>query len=111
LVYLSDVFFSIWLNDIPSQFNIDIRSLPGSDIGLPFSSSSNFLQYQYQSSILAIRILEHNLRWNQSNITDNIKFSRTQNRRFPYYIKSSNPNDEFIFYTNILPIYIEHIPF
>ncbi|CAF1162573.1 unnamed protein product [Adineta steineri] len=53
LVQLSDVFFSIWLNDIPSQFNIDIRSLPGSDIGLPFSSSSNFLQYQYQSSILA----------------------------------------------------------
>ncbi|CAF1016228.1 unnamed protein product [Adineta steineri] len=111
LIHLSDVFFSIWLNDIPSQFNMYIRNLPQSRTGSSFSSSSNFLQYQYQSSILAIRILEYNLRWNQSNNKNNIKFSRTQKRRFPYYVKSSNLNDEFIFYTNILPINIEHISF
>ncbi|CAF0966015.1 unnamed protein product [Adineta steineri] len=111
LIHLSDVFFSIWLNDIPSQFNMNIRNLPGSHTGASFSSSSNFLQYQHQSSVLAIRILEHHLRSNQSNNTNNTQFTRTSKRRFPYYIKSSNPNDEFIFYTNVLPIDIEHIPF
>ncbi|CAF4460985.1 unnamed protein product, partial [Rotaria sp. Silwood2] len=74
-------------------------------------SSSKFLQYQYESSVLAIRILEHNLRRNQSNDTNYIGFSRKQNRRFPYYVKSSSPKDDFIFFTNILPIDIERIPF
>ncbi|CAF4477840.1 unnamed protein product [Rotaria sp. Silwood2] len=111
LVYFSDVFFSIWLNDIPSQFNMNIRNLPASNAGASFSSTSKFLQYQYESSVLAIRILEHNLRQNQSNDTNYIGFSRRQNRRFPYYVKSSSPKDDFIFFTNILPIDIERISF
>ncbi|CAF4790657.1 unnamed protein product, partial [Rotaria sp. Silwood2] len=90
---------------------MNIRNLPASNAGASFSSSSKFLQYQYESSVLAIRILEHNLRRNQSNDTNYIGFSRKQNRRFPYYVKSSSPKDDFIFFTNILPIDIERIPF
>ncbi|CAF3548706.1 unnamed protein product [Rotaria sp. Silwood1] len=111
LKYFSDVFFSIWLNDIPSQLNMFIRNLPGSHTGASFSSTSKFLQYQYQSAVLAIRILEHNLRQNQSNDTNYIAFPRRQNRRFPYCVKSSSPKDDFIFFTNILPMDIQTIAF
>ncbi|CAF3548663.1 unnamed protein product [Rotaria sp. Silwood1] len=111
LIYLSDIFFSIWLNDIPSQLNMNIHNLPGSNVGGSFSSTSKFLEYQHESSVLAIRILEHNLRRNQSNNTHHIGFSRKQNRRFPYCVKSSSLKDEFIFFTNILPIDIDRIPF
>ncbi|CAF4114441.1 unnamed protein product, partial [Rotaria magnacalcarata] len=111
LMHFSDVFFSIWLNDIPSQFNMNIRHLPGSKADVPFSSTSSFLNYQYQCSILAIRILEHNLRQNQSNDVKYVEFSRQRHRRFPNYIKSSGGKDEFIFFTNILPMDIERIPF
>ncbi|CAF3805596.1 unnamed protein product, partial [Rotaria sp. Silwood1] len=111
LKYFSDVFFSIWLNDIPSQLNMFIRNLPGSHTGASFSSTLEFLQYQYQSAVLAIRILEHNLRQNQSNDTNYIAFPRRQNRRFPYCVKSSSPKDGFIFFTNILPMDIQTIPF
>ncbi|CAF4873674.1 unnamed protein product, partial [Rotaria socialis] len=45
---------------------MNIRHLPASNAGVSFSSMSSFLNNQYQSSILAIRILEHNLRYNQS---------------------------------------------
>lgn len=85
--------------------------MPGSHTRSSFSSSQSFLHFQYKSSILAIRILEHHLHWNQSNNTNRLEFSRRQNRHFPYYVKSSNPNDELIFFTNILPIDIEQIPF
>ncbi|CAF3585269.1 unnamed protein product [Rotaria socialis] len=111
LMHFSDVFFSIWLNDIPSQFNMNIRHLPASNAGVSFSSMSSFLNNQYQSSILAIRILEHNLRYNQSKDVNHLEFSRRQNRRFSNYIKSSGDKDEFIFFTNILPMDIERIPF
>ncbi|CAF1004814.1 unnamed protein product [Rotaria magnacalcarata] len=111
LIHFSDVFFSIWLNDIPSQFNMNIRHLPASKADVPFSSTSSFLNYQYQCSILAIRILEHNLRQNQSNDVKYVEFSRQRHRRFPNYIKSSGGKDEFIFFTNILPMDIERIPF
>ncbi|CAF1408199.1 unnamed protein product [Rotaria sordida] len=111
LIYFSDIFFSIWLNDIPSQFNINIRNLPESNTYVSFSSTSQFLQYQHEASILAIRILEDNLRRNELNDTNHTRFLRRQNRHFPYCVKSSNPKDEFIFYTNILPIDIERISF
>ncbi|CAF3829428.1 unnamed protein product [Rotaria sp. Silwood1] len=111
LVYLSDVFFSIWLNDIPSQFNMNIRNLPTGHTGESFSSTANFLRNQHDSSVLAIRILEHNLRQNQSNDTNYIGFSRKQHRHFPYCVKSSSPKDDFIFFTNILPMDIQTIPF
>ena len=107
---VSDVFFSIWLNNIPSQMNTELRPLSTSETGvLPFSSAYSFFEIHHTSSVLAIRILEHELRFNQSNTT--ITFSRHQNRRFPYTTKSPSLNDEFIFYTNFLPIDIEHIPF
>ncbi|CAF3646362.1 unnamed protein product [Rotaria socialis] len=111
LMHFSDVFFSIWLNDIPSQFNMNIRHLPASNAGVSFSSTSSFFNYQYQSSILAIRILQRNLRYNQSKDVNHLEFSRRQNRRFPNYIKSSGGKDKFIFFTNILPMDIERIPF
>ncbi|MCC7159843.1 MAG: hypothetical protein IT281_09915, partial [Ignavibacteria bacterium] len=59
----------------------------------------------------AIRILEHNLRQNRSKDVNHVEFPRRQNRRFPNYVKSSDGKDEFIFFTNILPIDIERIPF
>jgi hypothetical protein len=40
-----------------------------------------------------------------------VGFSRQRNRRFPNYVKSSGGKDEFIFFTNILPIDIERIQF
>lgn len=110
-IYLSDVFFSIWLNDIPSQLHVIIRRLPGSHAGASFALSKNFRHHQHRNSILAIRILENYLRWNKSNNTNHLGFSRQQNRRFPHCVKSPSPNDEFIFVTNILPIDIHQIPF
>jgi hypothetical protein len=111
LFAFSDIFFSIWLNDIPSQMVVDLRSLPQNpnETDKPFSSTDNFGSFQHTSSVLAIRKLESSLRMNQSDST--INFPRQQNRRFPYYIKSPSPNDDFIFYSNALPVDIEHIPF
>lgn len=111
LLYFSDVFFSIWLNDVPSQLNNNIKLLFKKD-GVSFSSTANFFNYQHLSSVLAIRTLEYNLRQSQSSNNNNhMKFLRQQNRNFPYLVKSSSPNDNFIFLTNILPINIERIPF
>lgn len=110
-MYFSDVFFSIWLNDIPTQLNIEIRNLPNSLLDLPFSLQPTFFQSQHRASVLAIRTLEHYLRWNQSNYVNYMDFSRQKKRHFPYYVKSPNLNDEFIFYTNILPIDIEQVSF
>ena len=90
---------------------VDLRSLPtnSNQTDKPFSSTNNFGNFQHISSVLAIRKLEYSLRMNESD--SNITFPRKQNRRFPYYIKSPSRNDDFIFYTNILPIDIENIPF
>jgi hypothetical protein len=113
LIQLSDVFFSIWLNDIPSQMNTNIQhqpsaSLPGS---LPFSSTPDFLSRQHRSSVVAIRILEHSLRFDRTNNIDNISFPRQQKRRFPYCVKSPSLNDDFIFYSNVLPFEMQNISF
>ena len=90
---------------------VSLRLLPKSSdqTDEPFSSTNRFYYLQHTSSVLAIRKLEYSLRLKQSNTT--ITFPRQQNRRFPYYIKSPSPKDDFIFYSNILPIDIEHIPF
>ncbi len=90
---------------------VDLRSLPQNpnETDKPFSSTDNFGSFQRTSSILAIRKLEYSLRMNQADST--INFPRQQNRRFPYYIKSPSRNDDFIFYSNLLPVDIEHIPF
>ncbi|CAF1072869.1 unnamed protein product [Rotaria sp. Silwood1] len=111
LFAFSDLFFSIWLNDIPSQMLVNLRSLPTnvSEADILFSSINNFYDFQYTSSVLAIRKLEYSLRLNQSTMT--VSFPRKQNRRFPYCVKSPSPQDDFIFYSNVLPVDIEHIQF
>lgn len=110
---MSDVFFSIWLNNIPVQINTDIRNHPTSSglASLPFSSTSGFSKLQYRSSILAIRILERSLRSDPQKNHSKITFSRQENRRLPYYVKSSSLNDDFIFYTNVLPFQLHNISF
>lgn len=112
MISLSDVFFSIWLNDIPVQINTNIRNQPSEvfDESVSFSSTSRFGYLQHTSSVLAIRILEHSLRFDRSN-NDKITFPRQQNRRFPVYVKSSSINDDFIFYTNVLPFHYQNISF
>ncbi|CAM4804563.1 unnamed protein product [Rotaria magnacalcarata] len=111
LFAFSDLFFSIWLNDIPSQMVVNLLSLPATvnETNVSFSSTSNFYSSQHKSSVLAIRKLEAALRLNQP--TMNITFPRKQNRRFSYCTKSPSPKDDFTFYSNVLPIDIEHIPF
>jgi len=112
LIPFSDVFFSIWLNDIPVQMNTNILYQPSKsrNESIPFSSTSRFGHFQKQSSIFAIRILEHSLRFDRSKNND-VTFSRQQNRNFPYYVKSPSLNDDFIFYSNILPFEIQNISF
>jgi len=112
LIPLSDVFFSIWLNDIPIQMNTNIRDQPSASPtgALPFSSTSGFGHLQYISSVFAIRILEHSLRFDRSKNND-VTFPRQQNRRSPYYVKSPSFNDDFIFYTNILPFEMQNVSF
>jgi hypothetical protein len=113
LIGLSDIFFSIWLNNIPVQMNTDIRGQP-SRVAIdyePFADTPGFKSFQYRSSILAIRILERSLRVNKTKNNDNITFSRHENRHFPYYIKSPSFNDDFIFYSNVLPFELQTIPF
>lgn len=106
-----DVFFPIWLNDIPSQFNMNIRHLSAINTDEQFPPFHKFLDNIYQSSLFAVRILENSLRQNQSNDSNMIAFPCQKNRRFPNYVKSPNVKDEFIFYTNILPINTQRIPF
>ncbi len=112
MISFSDVFFSVWLNDIPVQINTDIRYLPSqlSDQSVSFSSTTHFDHLQYTSSVLAVRILERFLRFDRLS-NDQITFTRQQNRRFPVYVKSSSMNDDLIFYTNILPFHYQNIPF
>ncbi len=112
MISFSDVFFSLWLNDIPVQINTNIRNQPSKSTGrsVPFSSTPQFYHFQHTSSVLAIRILERSLRFDRLN-NDQVTFPRQQNRRFPSYVKSSSINDNFIFYTNILPFRFQNIPF
>jgi len=108
LFAVSDTFFSIWLNEIPTQMIVNLQSLP-TIVQDPDSTIDNFYTLREIGAVLAIRKLEFALRLNRSTTFNS--FPRQQNRRFPYYVKSPSLNDDFIFYTNILPIDIEHIPF
>lgn len=75
-----------------------------------FSATSNFARLQYDGSVAAIRILEHSLRYDRST-KENITFSRQRTRRFPFYMKSSSSNDDFIFFTNLLAYDFENVSF
>ncbi|CAF1123103.1 unnamed protein product [Adineta ricciae] len=112
LIQLGDVFFSIWLNDIPIQMNTEVvqQTFPSADKSIPFSSTPNFLALQYRSSVIAIRILEHSLRSARLN-NRSIPFPRQRKGRFPYYVKSPSPVDDFIFYSNILPYDLHNTTF
>ena len=112
LIGLADVFFSVWLNSIPVQLNTILREQSSRfpRLAVPFSSTSDFLFFQYNSSILAIRTLERSLRFDHSK-NQNVTFSRQEDRRFPSYVKSPSLKDDFIFYTNILSFDFENISF
>jgi len=111
LFKFSDVFFSIWLNDIPSQMLVNLRQLPAdpNQTDKAFFSKDDFYEFQQRGVALAIQKLEYSLHMNEP--TTNVAFPRKQNRRFPYCVRSPSLNDDFIFYSNILPIDIDHIPF
>lgn len=105
------MFFSLWLNDIPSQ--LVARLVP---IVTNRNEAIDSLQpvlglgdLQKVASILAIRKLEYSLRLNHSH-TD-ASFRRRSPRRFPYLNKSPSPKDEFVFMNNVLPVDIERVPF
>jgi len=111
LLTFGDIFFSIWLNDIPSQMVVNLRQLPAdpNQTDKAFSFTDDFYEFQHTGVALGIQKLEYSLHLNES--TASVTFPRKQNRRFPYCVRSPSPNDDFIFYSNILPIDIEHIPF
>jgi hypothetical protein len=90
---------------------VNIRELPKetNKIDQAFSSTGNFYTLQYEGAVHAIRTLDHALRTNQTNAS--VVFPRHQHRRFPYLLKSPSATDSFIFFTNMLPIDIEHVPF
>ena len=110
---LSDVFFAVWLNDIPVQINTNIRYLPSklADQSVSFSSEAHFDNLQH-SAVLAVRILERSLRFDgPASHQNQVTFPRDEKRRFPVYVKSSTMADDLIFFTNILPFRYQHIPF
>lgn len=113
LIELADVFFSVWLNRMPVQM-VTVRRQqqvsPETQRVVPFSATGDFFVLQYTGTVMAIRILEQSLRFNQSTI-DQVTFSRRQERRFPSYVKSPSLNDDLIFYTNILLFESENVPF
>lgn len=105
------MFFSIWLNDIPSQLLANLRSVPSAsnETHVAFSSTNEFPEYFHTSAVLAIRKLDFALRLNQSRT--NVDFPRQQKRRFPYCVRSPSLDDDLIFFSNVLPVAIEHTPF
>lgn len=92
--------------------NTVLRSHPSrpSSSSVSFSSTRYFSHLQYSSSVLAIRILEQELRSTRSK-KKQVTFSHEHNRRLPTYVKSPSLHDNLIFYTNILPIKFENISF
>ena len=84
-------------------------SFPTNGSDPAFSAAGDFYTGQYESAVVGIRALDYVLRSNASNVT--IDFPRQQRRRFPYRVQSHSDNDDFLFFTNILPIDIETIPF
>ena len=115
LINLGDVFFSLWLNDIPSQMNTLIRSQPSParNESVPFSSTDGFQELQHNSSVMAIQVLERALRSEQHSglSRSHVTFPRQQRRRFPTFVKSPSHTDDLIFYTNILPVDLHTVPF
>lgn len=99
--------------------NTDIRHQPSTSPSgsVPFSSTAGFLELQHNSSVIAIRILEHALRSPQSDSSSSssspsqMTFPRQQHRRFPTYVKSPSHTDDLIFFTNILPLDFHTVPF
>jgi len=92
--------------------NTDIRYQPSESRkrSVSFSLTPRFSHFQYTSAVFAIRILERSLRFDRSKDND-VTFSRQQNRNFPYYVKCPSFNDDFIFYTNILPFEMKNTSF
>ena len=101
------MFFSLWLNNIGSQMIVFLHPLPLDNPNATdaISQAENFSQMLYKSSLVAIRLLERSLRSNESDAA--VAFPRDQNRRMPYWVKTSGPKDDFIFFSNVLPVDFE----
>ena len=111
MIAVADVFFSIWLNDMPTQLVVDLQlyQKPDENKSIAFSSADDFPQLQFDSAVKCIRVLERQLRSKNRNST--INFSRHPMRRFSYIVKAPNSDGNLLFFTNVLPIDITTIPF
>ena len=72
---------------------------------IAISQGKNFNQMLHQSSLLAIRLLEQSLRSNESDAP--VAFPRHQDRRMPYWVKATSPKDDFMLFSNVLPLDFE----
>ncbi|UJR22913.1 hypothetical protein I4U23_025941 [Adineta vaga] len=108
LIRQGDQFFSIWMNQIPAQFN---GRLLHSDEGASSSFDNfDFDTNQYRASVLSIKILEKTLR--SSPYSKLFQRNRARNTLVTYTKSPCSYNDRFIFFTNLLPIdNLEQIPF
>ncbi|CAF3480933.1 unnamed protein product [Rotaria sordida] len=108
LISQSDQFFSIWMNQIPAQFN---GRLLQSNEGVESSFENyDFELLQYRASVMSIQTLEKSLR---SYFNFNLfQRKRASNTLVTYTKSPCSYNDKFIFFTNCLPIdNLEQIPF
>ncbi|CAF1116347.1 unnamed protein product [Adineta steineri] len=103
-----DQFFSIWMNQLPAQFN---GRMLHSDEGASSSFENfDFESVQYKASVLSIQILERSLRSSQNS--ELFERKRASNTLVTYTKSPCSYNDKFIFFTNCLPIdNLEQIPF
>lgn len=96
---------------MPTQMVVDLKNIPPSskETVKAFSSTENFDVHLTASAVLAIRKLDFSLRLNETQ--SNPVYTRQSKRRLPYTTRSPSLNDDFIFFSNVLPVDIEQIPF
>lgn len=106
----ADIFFSLWLNEVPTQFSTIIfnqrRTSDSQDIS--FSDTDDFYTMQRRAASKAITIIEKELRL---NLTQGSAFPRHVSRRFPFHVMTPSLDDNLIFYTNIIPLDFPNTPF
>ena len=95
LFQFSDIFFSISMNESLVLMNTILRHQlsQSSRPSNLFPSTWRSSHLQEMNSALAIRPFKQSL------------------RRFPSYVKSPSLNDDFIFFTNILPFHLKNISY
>ncbi|EFC38181.1 predicted protein [Naegleria gruberi] len=108
LVPLSDIFFSIWQNNAPSQIVANIAEISVEKENVAFSSQGGFLQLQHESSMMAIKILHDELTYN-SFFT--IFPKKEIENPFPLFLKSPSSKDSFLFYSDLFPFLLKNVSF